>query len=207
MLRSLPGNGVAWALFAALAGLADGASARADDTIRFNRDIRPILSENCFRCHGPDSASRKADLRLDKREVAIEMGAIEPGKPEDSGLVQRIFSTDTEEVMPPPSAHKELTAAQKDLLQRWVTAGAEYEPHWSFITPQRPAVPVVKNEAWPRTPIDRFILARLEAQGLQPAAAGRPAHAGPAGEPGSDRFAPHAGTSRAVRSRPGLGRL
>jgi mono/diheme cytochrome c family protein len=129
MLRSLPGNGTAWALLAALAWQASGGSARADDPIRYNRDIRPILSENCFRCHGPDSASRKADLRLDKRDVAIELGAIEPGKPEDSGLVQRIFSTDPEEVMPPPAAHKELSAAQKDLLQRWVAAGAEYEPH------------------------------------------------------------------------------
>jgi hypothetical protein len=161
-------SGVYW-LIAALAWIA-GSSTWADDAIQFNRDIRPILSENCFRCHGPDSASRKADLRLDKRAVAIEMGAIEPGKPGDSSLIERIFSTDPKEMMPPPSTRKELTAAQKDLLQRWVAAGAEYEPHWSFIPPQRPAPPAVKNPAWAKTPIDRFILARLEAAGLQPAA-------------------------------------
>jgi hypothetical protein len=153
--------------------LCSGNSARlawADQPIEFNRDIRPILSENCFRCHGPDSASRKADLRLDKRAAAIESGALEPGKPEDSGLVQRIFSTDPDEQMPPPDSHKKLTAEQKKLLERWVAAGAEYQPHWSFIAPQRPVLPAVRNEGWAKTAVDRFILARLEQQGLAPAA-------------------------------------
>ncbi len=150
--------------------LARGGESRAADAIRYNRDIRPILAENCFRCHGPDSASRKADLRLDRREVAIESGAIEPGKPEDSGIIERIFSTDPKMIMPPPETHKTLSDAQKDLLQRWVAAGAEYEPHWAYIAPVRPELPAVKKADWVKNPIDRFILARLEQNGLQPAA-------------------------------------
>jgi hypothetical protein len=137
--------------------------------VEYNRDIRPILSENCFACHGPDSASRKADLRLDRREVAIEMGAIVPGDPEGSELIARIGSADHDEVMPPPATKKTLTAEQKELLQRWVKAGAEYQPHWSLIAPKRPEPPAVKAPSWVRNPIDRFVLARLEAEGLAPA--------------------------------------
>ena len=113
--------------------------ASAAEKIEFNRDVRPILAENCLPCHGPDSAARKADLRLDRREAAVASKTIVPGKPDDSELVRRIFSAeDDDEVMPPPASHKKLTAPQKDLLKRWVAAGAEYEPHWSFIAPQRP---------------------------------------------------------------------
>src|SRR6266446_7638975 len=137
--------------------------------IQFNRDIRPILSETCFRCHGPDSAARKADLRFDRREVAVKIGAIMPGQPEKSEMITRIFSDDPDEQMPPPSSHKSLTAAQKDLLKRWIAAGAEYQPLWSFIAPKRPDLPTVKNEAWVKNPIDRFALAKLEQNGLQPA--------------------------------------
>ena len=136
---------------------------------QYNRDIRPILAENCFACHGPDSASRKADLRLDRREAAIEMGAITPGDPADSELITRINSTNSKEVMPPRSLHKTLTTAQKQILERWIKAGAEYQLHWSLIAPSRPALPRVKDEAWVRNPIDRFILAKLEENGLRPA--------------------------------------
>jgi hypothetical protein len=142
---------------------------RADEVIQYNRDIRPILAENCFRCHGPDSAARKADLRLDRREAAIQAGAFKPGKSEESELVRRVFSADADEMMPPPVAHKILSAAQKELLKKWIASGAEYQPHWSLIAPQRPELPAVKNEAWVRTPIDRFILAKLESLGLPPA--------------------------------------
>jgi mono/diheme cytochrome c family protein len=142
---------------------------RADEAPQYNRDIRPIFAENCFRCHGPDSAARKADLRLDQREAAIKANAFKPGKPEESELVRRIFSGDAEEVMPPPAAHKQITSQQKELLKQWIAAGAEYQPHWSLIVPQRAELPVVKNEAWVRTPIDRFVLAKLEALGLSPA--------------------------------------
>ncbi|MFM8415062.1 MAG: DUF1553 domain-containing protein, partial [Planctomycetota bacterium] len=137
--------------------------------ISYNRDIRPILVENCFSCHGADSAGRKADLRLDRRDDAVEFGAIVPGDPDSSVMLDRVFSDDPEEVMPPPALKKTLTAEQKDLLTRWIKEGAEYEPHWSFIPPTKSEPPAVKNGSWVRNPIDRFILARLEAEGLTPA--------------------------------------
>ena len=137
--------------------------------IEYNRDVRPILAENCFACHGPDSAARKADLRLDRREDAIEMKAIVPGDPKKSTLVERILADDPRELMPPPKSHKKLTAAQKDILQKWIAAGAEYQAHWSFIAPTRPAVPAVKNKEWVRNPIDSFVLAELEKRNLTPA--------------------------------------
>ena len=156
----------------ALAGLwtlaMSAAAAGADGRLEFNRDVRPILSENCFACHGPDSASRKADLRLDRREAAVEAGAIVPGNVEESALVERVFSTEKGEVMPPRSTKKTLTAQQKETLKRWIASGAEYQPHWSFIAPKRPAPPAVKDESWVRNPVDRFILAKLEERGLKP---------------------------------------
>ncbi|HEX8199765.1 MAG TPA: DUF1553 domain-containing protein [Isosphaeraceae bacterium] len=141
----------------------------AADPVEFNRDIRPILSENCFLCHGPDSGTRKANLRLDRREVAVELGAIVPGDTEASELLYRINADDELERMPPRESHKTLTARQKDLLTRWIAEGAEYQPLWSFLAPKRPTPPTVKNEAWVRNPIDRFVLAKLEAAGLTPA--------------------------------------
>ena len=137
--------------------------------VSYNQDIRQILVENCFSCHGADSAGRQAGLRLDLRDEAVESGAIVPGDPDSSVMLDRIFSDDPEEVMPPPALKKTLTAEQKELLKRWIAEGSEYEPHWSFIPPQRPYPPVVKNDAWVKNPIDRFILARLEAEGLAPA--------------------------------------
>ncbi len=141
----------------------------AADNLEYNRTIRPILAENCFACHGADSAARKADLRLDQREQAVKVEAIVPGDPEGSEIIRRILSDDPQEVMPPPMTKKALTKAQKDLLQQWVKEGAEYQPHWSFIAPVRSQVPVVKNPAWVKTPIDNFILAKLEEKGLAPA--------------------------------------
>jgi hypothetical protein len=142
---------------------------RADESLQYNRDIRPILAENCFACHGPDSASRKADLRLDRREVAIETAAIVSGKPEESSVVERVFSSNPDEIMPPPATKRTLTAAQKELLKKWIASGAEYQPHWSFIAPTRPGIPSVKEMAWVRNPIDAFVLAKLDALGLAPA--------------------------------------
>jgi hypothetical protein len=109
--------------------------AAAADKLEYNRDIRPILAETCFACHGPDSAARKAELRLDKRQDAIDYGAIVPGKPDESTLVERIFATGIDEIMPPPETKKKLTAAQKETLKRWVEEGAEYQAHWSLIPP------------------------------------------------------------------------
>ena len=140
-----------------------------EEPIEYNRDIRPILSETCFRCHGPDSASRKADLRLDKRDAAVESKAIVPGDPDASELIARIFTHEADELMPPPAIKKELTEEQKQLLKRWVASGAEYQPHWSLVAPKKPEIPAVKNQAWSRNAVDRFILAKLEANGLAPA--------------------------------------
>jgi hypothetical protein len=143
-------------------------------TIGYNREIRPILSENCFPCHGADSAARKANLRLDRFEDAIlprkdSQPAIVPGKPNESALVSRITATDPDDIMPPAKTHKVLTADQKALLKQWIASGAKYQLHWSFIAPTRPKLPEVQNRRWVRNPIDAFILARLEREGLAPA--------------------------------------
>jgi hypothetical protein len=143
--------------------------AGAEKKIEFNRDVRPILAENCFACHGADSAARKADLRLDRRDDAVKAEAIVPGDADKSALVERILADDKSQVMPPPKSKKKLTAAQKETLKRWIATGAEYQAHWSFIAPQRPTPPPVKNEKWSRNPIDRFLLAEMEKRGLQPA--------------------------------------
>ena len=149
--------------------------------LTFNRDIEPILSENCYACHGPDPGPRKAGLRLDRAEYAFapheKSGpAIRPGDPDHSPLVQRIQSRKEKEMMPPPEAHRTLTAAQIAVLRRWVKEGAGYQEHWAFIPPTLPAVPSVRAASWARNDIDRFILARLEAEHLQPSPeAGRPA--------------------------------
>ncbi len=135
----------------------------------FNRDVRPILAENCLACHGVDIAARAADLRLDRREDAVDHGAIAPGDADASELITRILSDDPHLVMPPPETKKQLTADQQEVLRRWIDAGAEYQSHWSFIAPQRHALPVVQDESWIRNAIDRFTLQRLEAEGLAPA--------------------------------------
>jgi len=139
----------------------------------YNRDVRPILSENCFPCHGADSAARKASLRLDRFEDAIlprkdSQPAIVPGKPGESALVSRITATDPDDIMPPAKTHKVLTTQQKELLKQWIAGGAQYQPHWSLIAPTRPRLPQVQNRRWVRNPIDAFILARLENEGLTP---------------------------------------
>lgn len=139
----------------------------AEPKLSFNRDIRPILSENCFHCHGPDKDRREADLRLDQREAAIEALAIAPGRPDESDLIKRIFSTDTDEQMPPADSNRRLTATQKDLLKRWIKEGAEYQPHWAFVAPTRSDVPKV---AGAENPLDAFIGATLKREGLTPAA-------------------------------------
>ena len=141
----------------------------ADKPLTYNRDIRPILFDNCFSCHGPDSASRQADLRLDRREAAVDKTAITPGDPNASEMIRRILSEDPDEQMPPPVTKKKLTDKQKQVLAQWIKEGAKYEPHWSLIAPTRPAVPKVENNSWVRNPIDSFVLARLDAEGLTPA--------------------------------------
>ncbi|MBJ06554.1 MAG: hypothetical protein CMO40_05455 [Verrucomicrobiaceae bacterium] len=140
--------------------------------IDFNRDIRPILSNNCFACHGPDEHDRKGDLRLDTRAGALEGGAsgesMVPGKPGESELILRILATAEDEVMPPPSSHKKLTSEQKDLLSRWIAEGGRYAEPWSYVVPRRHPVPEVKAGGWSENWIDNFVLARLEAENLKP---------------------------------------
>lgn len=145
-------------------------AAAGEGKVEFNRDIRPILSDKCFKCHGPDEKNRKAKLRLDDRRVALQKGAIVPGKPAESELVRRIFTSDPDDLMPPPKSLKTLTAAQKETLKNWIAQGAEYALHWAYIAPRRPNVPTIKNTGWARNAIDAFILQPLEARGIQPSA-------------------------------------
>jgi mono/diheme cytochrome c family protein len=163
------------AVFAAVALLSAAVlavSARADSgAVSYNRQIRPLLSENCFRCHGPDSGRRKSGLRLDQPESAYgkaESGevAIVPGKPEQSELIRRITATD-DDLMPPAKEHKPLKPADIALLRRWVQEGGHYEEHWAFQKVQSPAVP--NGDAWVRNPIDAFVAERLRSEGLRPA--------------------------------------
>ncbi len=148
-------------------------AAQGQGPVKFNRDVRPILSDNCFSCHGPDSSRRKASLRLDTEDGLFGPRDNDPvvskKDPAKSPLVTRILADDPHEMMPPPKSNKKLTAVQKETLRRWVQEGAPFENHWSFVKPTRPGLPTVKNPAWVKNPIDAFILAKLDALGLTPA--------------------------------------
>ena len=163
------------AMIVATLGLAHGTVHAAEPGAISFQQVRHLMSNTCFRCHGPDEKERQAGLRLDKRESAVsklESGrtAISPGKVEASEIIRRINSTDPEVMMPPPSLNKPLSDADKKLLTKWIELGAEYREHWSFVAPARPARPTVKNANWPKNEIDYFILARLEREGLAPSA-------------------------------------
>jgi hypothetical protein len=163
---------------AVLALLAMACGLSAED-IRFNRDIRPILSENCFYCHGQDPKHREAGLRLDVREDAMKANegviAIVPGKPEQSEMLKRLLSHDADEQMPPPESNRKVTPAQIELIRRWIAQGAPYEKHWAFVPPEKAPAPKVADAAWVRQPFDRFVLAKLEAEKLKPSAEAKPA--------------------------------
>jgi hypothetical protein len=168
-------------LRAPLAGVlafAGGVGAGAAAPLEFNRDVRPILSENCFPCHGQDAAKREAKLRLDDPASAGRIhdgyAAVVPGRPDESELLRRLTSPDPNEVMPPPESHKRVTPEQVAVLRQWIAEGAEYQKHWAFVPPRRPALPAVRAAEWPRTPVDRFILARLEREGLAPSVTAAP---------------------------------
>ena len=175
MARAVAGTlqGAAASVLAALSTVAVAAGPAGPS---FTRDIKGILSNRCVRCHGPDAESRHGGgdegLRLDTFAGATaDLGghaAIVAGRPDESELVARITSTDPDVVMPPPEAGEPLAPREVELLQRWIAAGATYEPHWAYVPPRRPPVPVVRDRAWPRNEIDRFVLARLEAEGLAP---------------------------------------
>lgn len=158
-------------VFACLAGI-DRLAAQTPEKIRFNEDIRPILAAKCFACHGFDAKQRKADLRLDTSEGALAArdggAAIKPGDLAHSAVWERITSDEAELMMPPPASKKKLTAAEKELIRRWIEQGAPYQKHWALETPVKPPVPQVQNRKWARNDVDRFILARLEREGLEP---------------------------------------
>ena len=157
----------------ALAGATSLAARPEEQTgaspVSFNRDIRPILSNNCFACHGPDATKRETEFHFDTREGAFaEDGIIVPGSAAGSMLVKRITNPNPEKRMPPPDSGHALTARQIELLRRWIDEGAKWDTHWAYTAPVRPELPEVDKAEWVRTPIDRFILARLEREGLKP---------------------------------------
>ena len=159
-------------MFFLFAGFVSSLDASAEEKIDFNRQIRPLISNHCIACHGPDDKERKADLRLDTLDGAtMDLGgyaAVVPGKPDESELLLRILSEDEEEVMPPPKKGKRFTPEQADLIRRWIAQGGKYEKHWSYSPPVKQEVPPVSDAKWPTNEVDRFLLARLEKEGLKP---------------------------------------
>jgi hypothetical protein len=153
-------------------GTAASHAAPARGAIDFSHDIQPILSDNCYHCHGPDEKDRKAKLRLDTKEGAYRnvdgKAVIAPGKSAQSELIRRITTKDEDDLMPPPKSNRKLTPQQIDLLRRWVDQGAPWGQHWAFETPRRPEPPPAKDKKWTRNPVDQFILARLDKEGLKP---------------------------------------
>jgi len=156
----------------------------ATASVDFTREVQPILAEHCFHCHGPDDKDRRGGYRIDSRDPALKGGksgltGIVPGKPDESEIIARIFSTDSEEVMPPPKENKPLTAAQKDILKRWVAEGAPYAQHWAFVPPVKTPPPVAPAAATPASvtpnPVDAFVDAKLRAANLAPAGPADPA--------------------------------
>src|SRR3954447_2734201 len=167
-------RGTGWLVWMLLIGVV--APVRADESreVDFSRDVRPLLSQYCFACHGPDDRSRKGGLRLDRGDTALaelESGAtaVVPGKPDESELIARITANDADLRMPPASTRHTLSAEQVDILRRWVESGARFDDHWSFRPIARTRPPAVRDTAWVRNPIDAFILARLEREGVAPA--------------------------------------
>lgn len=160
-----------WALL--LVSLVAARSQAAERPVNFARDIKPILAGKCFACHGPDESHREAELRLDTREGALEVGAFTPGKAETSELIARVTSSDPEKQMPPASSKKpSLSEDEVKLLKRWIDAGAKYDLHWSYIPPVKTVPPAITDSAhaaWARNPIDQFVLAAQLERGLKPA--------------------------------------
>ncbi|MCM2371244.1 PSD1 and planctomycete cytochrome C domain-containing protein [Aporhodopirellula aestuarii] len=141
---------------------------RAGERVDFNAEVRNLLSDKCFLCHGPDEGTREAGLRLDNRTSAIESSAIVPGHPDESELIARITSDDPDFVMPPPSTGRKVTAGEAEILRRWISQDASYDEHWAFVVARRPDLPEIQNADWARNEIDHFILAELESRSLSP---------------------------------------
>ena len=166
-------QGTATAMMALVSGgLCVCAHSAPPGKVDFNADVKPILSDRCFNCHGPDAAKREGDLRLDLKAGVLGAdgsGVITPGDPESSELYRRIASSDEDERMPPADSKLALTKDEIALIGRWIEQGAEWQEHWSFVPPISPPVPSVADAAWPKNKIDRFVLSRLEREGLRPA--------------------------------------
>src|SRR3954464_194795 len=146
-----------------------------EELISYNFQIRPIFSDKCFPCHGPDANKRQAGLRLDIAKVAFDAlkehpgaHALVPFKPDSSQVYLRISSDDTSMMMPPPSSNRKLSQQEIAIIKKWISQGAVYEPHWAFVPPVKPSLPEVKNKSWAKNEIDYFILQKLEKKGLIP---------------------------------------
>ncbi len=169
-------TGTALVLLIPSCGGSSTSGEQVPDVISYNYDVRPILSDKCFKCHGPDAGKREAGLRLDLAEEATkplpehpDKRAIVPGNPAASELFQRITTNDTSLLMPQVTSHlPRLTAREVAIIKKWIEQGAPYEKHWAFTPPQKPALPVVKHTEWPINAIDHFILEKMEQQGLTP---------------------------------------
>ncbi len=153
---------------------------QATPTISFGKDVRPILSKHCWSCHGPDEQKREAQLRLDRYEDAIQVrdgkAAIRPGDWKKSELMRRVESADMSERMPPAESGPALTEQQKKILRQWIDQGGAYEAHWAFEPPRLPSVPMVKDQAWCRSPIDAFVLEKMNEHGLHASPPATPKH-------------------------------
>ena len=172
-IRLRSGWAAACCFILAMSKVAWAEESRGNARVDFDRQVRAILSDKCFHCHGPDPKNRKAGLRLDTREGAFAetksgVRAVVPGSVEESELLSRITSEDDSERMPPRDSGRELAPGDAEVLRRWIEQGAEWKEHWAFIPPERPATPDVARKEWPENPIDRFVLNRLEAEGLAP---------------------------------------
>lgn len=161
-------NSPAWTLVGCALLSIGVAAGPAEQTVDFTRQVRPILSDRCFICHGPDEQAREAELRLDFRAAAVESGAIVPGEPEASAMIERLRHPKTRKRMPPPHSNLTVSDGEIELLERWIREGAEYREHWAFVAPQAVDTPAVSDRSWPRDELDRFVLAKLEAQGREP---------------------------------------
>src|SRR5688572_20524475 len=143
------------------------------DKVDFNRQIKPLLSDRCYKCHGPDETARKAKLRLDQKEGAFkklddDMFVIKPGDLAKSEVFRRITTSDPDDLMPPPKSNLHLSRDEIEIIRRWIVQSAPWEKHWSFAPIKKVQMPKIRNKAWPKNEIDRFILSRLETEGLEP---------------------------------------
>ncbi len=172
-MNCVSSNSAGWPLIIVGGFLLATFTSHAADPVSFSRDIRPVMSDTCFKCHGPDDKTRKGKLRLDVREEALKAGksgkvALIPGKPEKSEIIARLFTANTDDVMPPADSHKTISAAQKELFRRWVAEGAKYSGHWAFEPPALPAVPKTGGQPIAiHNPIDAFLAGKLDAERLR----------------------------------------